>query len=381
MNVKSMQRAILIAILATAFPVASFAGYFGVGIGINVGFAPPPLPVYDQPPCPASGYIWTPGYWAYAGDDEDYYWVPGTWVMAPSPGLLWTPGYWGVVGAGYAWNEGYWGPQVGFYGGINYGFGYFGVGFDGGYWRGNDFFYNRSVNNISNINITNVYNRTVTNNFYDNHASFNGGNGVRATPTPSDLAAARQPHRGITAPQRTQAASARTLPSSLASINHGHPPIAATQRPGAFQGSGVVAANATARTAPPLGNRAQNSPTGEHSSAASHGGLPAPATARNYQSPHGNQAQRNFPPQNASPAPRNDHAYQPPHGTAPAPRNYQSYQPPHGATPAPRNYQSYQPPRSAAPAPRNYQAYQPPRSTYQQPNYSVQRDTHNQPRK
>ena len=28
------------------------------------------------------GYIWTPGYWAYDYDYQDYYWVPGTWVEA-----------------------------------------------------------------------------------------------------------------------------------------------------------------------------------------------------------------------------------------------------------------------------------------------------------
>ena len=46
-------------------------------------FAPPALPVYEQPLCPGEGYLWTPGYWAYDNDYGDYYWVPGTWVMAP----------------------------------------------------------------------------------------------------------------------------------------------------------------------------------------------------------------------------------------------------------------------------------------------------------
>jgi hypothetical protein len=48
------------------------------------------LPVYDQPPIPEPGYIWTPGYWAW-DDDSGYYWVPGTWVLPPEPALLWTP--------------------------------------------------------------------------------------------------------------------------------------------------------------------------------------------------------------------------------------------------------------------------------------------------
>src|SRR5260370_40794857 len=51
-----------------------------VAVGISVQFGPPALPVYEQPLCPGDGYIWTPGYWAWDLEDEDYYWVPGTWV-------------------------------------------------------------------------------------------------------------------------------------------------------------------------------------------------------------------------------------------------------------------------------------------------------------
>src|ERR1700680_2632006 len=81
-------RSLLFALVMLAMSAASFAQ-----IGISITIAPPALPVYEQPPVPAEGYIWTPGYWAYA--DDDYYWVPGTWVMAPEVGFLWTPGYWG----------------------------------------------------------------------------------------------------------------------------------------------------------------------------------------------------------------------------------------------------------------------------------------------
>jgi hypothetical protein len=98
-------------------------------IGVSVSIAPPELPVYDQPICPGDGYIWTPGYWAW---DGEYYWVPGTWVLVPEVGYLWTPGYWGWGGNGFLFYDGYWGPTVGFYGGINYGFGYFGHGYEGG---------------------------------------------------------------------------------------------------------------------------------------------------------------------------------------------------------------------------------------------------------
>jgi len=34
-----------------------------VGISIRVRHAPPALPYYDQPYCPADGYLWVPGYW------------------------------------------------------------------------------------------------------------------------------------------------------------------------------------------------------------------------------------------------------------------------------------------------------------------------------
>ena len=103
--------------------------------------------------------------------------------VAAGAGLLWTPGYWGWNDGVYAFHEGYWGPEVGFYGGVSYGFGYTGAGYEGGYWRGGNFFYNRTVNNISNVSITNVYNKTVVVNNTTN-VSYNGGTGgttARAT--------------------------------------------------------------------------------------------------------------------------------------------------------------------------------------------------------
>ena len=112
-------------------------GQVGVDISISANIAPPPLPVYVQPECPEDGYLWTPGYWAYG--DDGYYWVPGVWVSPPQPGYLWTPSYWGFIGGVYTWNRGYWGEHVGFYGGVNYGYGYGGNGFGGGRWDGDHF--------------------------------------------------------------------------------------------------------------------------------------------------------------------------------------------------------------------------------------------------
>ncbi|CFU08823.1 membrane protein [Bordetella pertussis] len=76
--------------------------------------APPPLPVYQQPPVPGDGYIWVPGYWAL--NALGFYWVPGVWMLAPYPGALWTPGYWAYDAGYYRWRRGYWGPHIGFYG-------------------------------------------------------------------------------------------------------------------------------------------------------------------------------------------------------------------------------------------------------------------------
>ena len=209
-----------------ALPQKADAGVF-IGVGVSVGVAPPPLPVYEQPPIPGPGYIWTPGYWAWDGDE--YYWVPGTWVIAPFYGALWTPGYWGWDDGFYVFHHGYWGEHVGFYCGINYGCGYTGVGYAGGYWGHGGFYYNRTVNRITNVNITNVYNKTVINNVTVNRVSYNGGaGGVMAHATPQEQAFARQARMGPIAAQQQQMTLASHNPAMRASFNHGNPPIAAT---------------------------------------------------------------------------------------------------------------------------------------------------------
>jgi hypothetical protein len=213
-----------------------------IAIGISIDVAPPPLPVYDQPPIPEVGYIWTPGYWAW-DDDTGYYWVPGTWVLPPEPALLWTPGYWGWNDGVYAFHEGYWGPEVGFYGGVSYGYGYGGVGYEGGYWRGGAFFYNRSVNNFSNVQITNVYNKTVVVNNTTN-VSYNGGTGgTTAHATPQQIAAANQQHVPPTPQQTQHMQMAAKDPALSLNNNHGHPTVAATSHAAQLSGAGVVAAH------------------------------------------------------------------------------------------------------------------------------------------
>ncbi|MBV8473697.1 MAG: YXWGXW repeat-containing protein [Hyphomicrobiales bacterium] len=202
---------------------------------------PPPLPDYDQPPIPSSGSIWTPGYWAW--NNYEYYWVPGTWVEPPQPGLLWTPGYWGFADGVYAFHRGYWGRQVGFYGGVNYGYGYGGHGYDGGRWQGDRFFYNRTVNHFGPIHIENVYEGPAAAVRIEVRPSFNGPHGETLRPTREEEAFARDQHFPPTRLQTEHARTASRMPDLFISANHGRPGIAATAQPSAFTGAGVVRAN------------------------------------------------------------------------------------------------------------------------------------------
>lgn len=236
--------------LAFALLLSSQAAPAFVTIGVSINIEPPELPVYEQPPIPAPGYLWAPGYWAWA--DGGYYWVPGTWVEAPEPGLLWTPGYWGWNEGTYVWHEGYWAPHVGFYGGVNYGFGYIGHGYEGGYWDRGAFRYNRAYNNIhEDVHITNVYNKTVIVN--ENHVSFNGGNGgIQARPAPQELAAEHEHHATPVSAQLQHEEGARGNPELRASANHGLPPIGATVHAGVFSGQGVLPTHAAAMAHPAI---------------------------------------------------------------------------------------------------------------------------------
>ena len=254
MNVRSI-RNFLFALVVMCMSAASFAQ-----IGIAITFAPPPLPVYEQPLCPGDGYLWTPGYWAYDYDIEDYYWVPGTWVEAPEVGYLWTPAYWGWGGDRFVFYDGYWGPHVGFYGGISYGFGYFGEGYEGGRWDHDHFFYNRSVNNVNITNIHNVYNTTIINRT-ETRVSYNGGNGgIDRRPRREDEMAARDRHLAPVAAQTQHIQEARRDPQQRASVNLGKPAVAGTARAGQFRGGAVVAARAAGGNYTPPARRGGNQP-------------------------------------------------------------------------------------------------------------------------
>jgi|SRR5579863_143409 len=184
----------LFALLATVALIMPPASSAQLVVGVSVRVGPPPLRVYDQPICPGPDYLWTPGYWAYG--PAGYYWVPGDWVRPPRVGFLWTPGYWGFDEGFYRWHAGYWGPHVGFYGGINYGFGYFGTGFAGGRWDHDHFRYNTAVWRVNTRVIHTTYvDRTYVRDVHVNRVSYNGGRGgIEARPSREEIGYEHERH-------------------------------------------------------------------------------------------------------------------------------------------------------------------------------------------
>lgn len=221
---------------AIAVPVfgAATTASAQVSLDVEVAYGPPPLPWYAQPPCPGDGYLWTPGYWAYG--PWGYYWVPGAWVLAPAVGLVWTPGYWAWNEGLYWWHAGYWGSMVGFYGGIDYGYGYPGDGYFGGYWRRGAFYYNRAITNVNVTYIHNTYNQIIVNAGPPaSRISYNGGSGgIHVQPTASQWRYARERHMAPVDVQLREARWARDNPAQRFALNQGRPRIAAAEWPGEF---------------------------------------------------------------------------------------------------------------------------------------------------
>ena len=357
----------LVVVLILAAAVGSWGAVF-----ISATFGPPVLPVYVQPPSPGPGYLWTPGYWAWSSNFDNYYWVPGTWVMAPEPGLLWTPGYWGFSSGSYFWHSGYWGPVVGFYGGINYGWGYPGHGYYGGYWRGHDFYYNRAVNNINVTNVHYVYNqpvRTVT----TSRVAYNGGpGGIQARATAEQAAAERQRHLDPTPAQLQHEQAARRDPAQFAGRNQGRPAVVATPRPGALTAGKAVhaslpAANRPAHTATATHVQAAQRPPQNNQQARGPQNVPNPNNnaRQTAPAPRVNNAPRQEATQHVAPPPRPEPQVQARqnHPPQPAPQQRAVTRPAPNMTPRPPQPHQAEPPRQSAahhpPAPRGKDVVRP----------------------
>jgi hypothetical protein len=220
-----------LALACAAALLAPLAAWSQVSVSITV--APPPLPLYAQPPVPGDGYLWTPGYWAWDPASGEYYWVPGTWVQPPGVGLLWTPGYWGFVGGAYSWHRGYWGPRVGYYGGLNYGYGYTGNGYWGGRWDHGHLRYNGAVNNLPQGRVHGVYHAAVPARPAP-HEGFAGGPSHYRGPTPGERRFEAERHGDPTPAQAEHEHRAMATPDQRMSNVRAAPFTAATPRPGGF---------------------------------------------------------------------------------------------------------------------------------------------------
>jgi hypothetical protein len=295
-------RWLFLALVLCLVPASSFAGVF-----ISVGFAPPVMPVYEQPPCPEPGWMWSPGYWAYG--DDGYYWVPGTWVPAPYEGALWTPPYWGWSGGLYVFHTGYWGPHVGYYGGVNYGFGYMGIGFVGGMWRGHDFVYNTAIVHVDNRYIHNTYvDRTVVDRYTvarGSHVAYSGGpGGIQHEASNEERAAMQEQHQGRTSFQTQHANAAMSDHSSYFNNNHGRPNNLAVARPLATVSHGGMPSNTHQGQQGSFNNERGGS--NPQYGSQPHNNLQANQGYQNHGTPQPQYQPHNSPSNESRPAPRQD---------------------------------------------------------------------------
>ncbi|ASU32179.1 YXWGXW repeat-containing protein [Mucilaginibacter xinganensis] len=276
-----MKKTIKYFMIGIAVMISSPKLFAQISIGISVHINPPALPVYSQPACPVEGYLWVPGYWAWSGDANDFYWVPGVWVSPPQPGLLWTPGYWGYEGDLYVFHRGYWGRHIGFYGGVNYGYGYSGSGFYGGRWEGNSFRYNTAVVNVNNTVVHNTYiDRTViVNNTTVNNVSYNGPGGVTAKPRPEEVRAMNESHIQPTVQQQSHEKVAQNNPAQFAKANNGRPATTSMNKVNGRQFNGE-------------GSNARAMSASDKAAAAPHNAQAADAAGNTNNRPLNGQAQR-----------------------------------------------------------------------------------------
>jgi hypothetical protein len=88
--------------------VAAFGGV-AVGFGINVGVAPPPVPVAREVvvASPGPGYAWIAGHWGWY-PAYGYRWVGGAWLRPPYPRAVWVAPRFVVGARGRFFYHGYW---------------------------------------------------------------------------------------------------------------------------------------------------------------------------------------------------------------------------------------------------------------------------------
>jgi len=83
---------------------------------------------------------------------------------------------------------------------------------------------NRSVTNVNIVNVHNVYNERVVNNYNTTRVSFNGGRGgVQMRPTAQEQNWGREQHTAILPAQHQNEMRASQNRQQFANVNHGRP--------------------------------------------------------------------------------------------------------------------------------------------------------------
>ena len=95
-----------VALAAMLFVGLSLTSSFAQ-VGISIGIAPPPIPIYEQPLRASRRLYLDPGLLGLR-----FRLLLGSWRLGPSAAnrIPVDPGYWGYNGGNYFFNEGYWGP-------------------------------------------------------------------------------------------------------------------------------------------------------------------------------------------------------------------------------------------------------------------------------
>jgi hypothetical protein len=146
---------------------------------------------------------------------------------------------------------------VGYYGGVNYGFGYMGIGFAGGMWRGGVFAYNTAVMHVG-IGGGWAHNTYEDRAIVDRNTvargsrvAFSGGpGGINHPATAEERVAERDQHVGATSFQSQHLATARADHTSYAKANGGRPQNLAASRPLAAESHPAPATRGTPGVGP-----------------------------------------------------------------------------------------------------------------------------------
>lgn len=89
MPIKSIRHTLYAALIVGSISVPTIAY---ADFDVDVTTAPPPTQT-EVVPAPRTGYVWSPGYWAWNKDIGHHEWIKGHWVEERA-GAQWVPDRW-----------------------------------------------------------------------------------------------------------------------------------------------------------------------------------------------------------------------------------------------------------------------------------------------